>query len=210
MSQIASPIIDVAESQEADEILTMKFDTTLDHTTLIPVLRGGLPMFVAAQPLLASTSCILVRCYRKKGSNCVVVDWSGRRPFLQAPGDGRLVVLDTVIATGDTVAKLCDELWESSGRRERSVVVMCCYAAPAALVRLSRHRVVQYIVVARRAEGCDEAGYLVPTTNGDIGDKLFGEKEEYITDTVSPVVVNGQGAAMALRDAPALLERNEG
>lgn len=86
------------------------------------------------------------------------------------------VVLDTVIATGDTVAKLCDELWELSGRRERSVVVMCCYAAPAALVRLSRHPVVQYIVVARWAEGCDEAGYLVPTTNGDIGDKLFGEK----------------------------------
>lgn len=147
-------------------------------------------MFVAAQPLLASTSCVLVRCYKTKGSDCVIVDWSGRRPFPQALGDGRLVFLDTVIATGGTVAKLCDELWEMSGCRERSVVVMCCYAAPAAFVRLSRHPVVQYIAVARRAEGCNKAGYLVPTTNGDIGDKLFGEKEECTIDTVSPVVIN--------------------
>ncbi|KAF6799450.1 hypothetical protein CSOJ01_12512 [Colletotrichum sojae] len=211
MSQLASPVIDVAESQEVDEIFSvfcstssspkamqdavhlltrhvvsaaMKFDTTLDHTTLIPVLRGGLPMFT-------------------KGSDCVIVDWSGRRPFPQAPGDGRLIVLDTVIATGDTVAKLCDELWELSGRRERSVVVMCCYVAPSALVRLSRHLVVQYIVVARRAEGCDVAGYLVPTANGDIGDKLFGEKEECTTDAVSPGCYGPLGR-------PALLERNAG
>lgn len=131
-------------------------------------------MFVAAQPLLPATSCILSRCSKKKGTQDVVVEWLGRKPFPQVADDGKLVILDTIIATGDTVVKLCEELWEMSGRKPRSVVVWCCYAAPEALERVARCPVVEYVVVAKRAERCDEKGYLVPYTNGDIGDKIYG------------------------------------
>ncbi|OQD86309.1 hypothetical protein PENANT_c008G09175 [Penicillium antarcticum] len=79
-------------------------------TTMIPILRGALPMFVAAQRLLPATSCILARCSKAKGTQNVVVEWLGRRPFPAEPDDGKIVILDTIIATGDTVVKLCEEL----------------------------------------------------------------------------------------------------
>ncbi|KAJ5511564.1 Transcriptional coactivator/pterin dehydratase [Penicillium expansum] len=84
---------------------------------MIPILRGALPMFVAAQPLLPATSCILARCSKTKGTQDVVVDWLGRRPFPAESDDGKIVILDTIIATGDTVVKLCEELWEMSGKQ---------------------------------------------------------------------------------------------
>ncbi|KAL3421606.1 pterin 4 alpha carbinolamine dehydratase [Phlyctema vagabunda] len=164
-------------------------DQTLRHVTAIPILRAGMPMFVGAQGLFESCGCILARCHKKKGTQEVIVDWLGRAPFPAAVDDGRLVILDTIIATGDTIVKLCDDLWERMGSdghdnetgagcegkyQPRSVIVMTCYAAPEALEKIARHPIVQYVVVAAKADSCDAAGYLVPYTHGDMGDKLYG------------------------------------
>ena len=62
-------IVDLAKSH--DKTLTQS------PTTMIPILRGALPMFVAAQPLLPATSCILSRCSKKKSTQDVVVEWLG-------------------------------------------------------------------------------------------------------------------------------------
>ncbi|KAJ5227820.1 hypothetical protein N7489_008528 [Penicillium chrysogenum] len=71
-------------------------DQTLQPpTTMIPTLRGAL-----THPLLPATSCILARCNKTKGTQDVVVDWLGRRPFPPASDDGKIVILDTIIATG--------------------------------------------------------------------------------------------------------------
>ncbi|KAJ6143939.1 Transcriptional coactivator/pterin dehydratase [Penicillium samsonianum] len=183
---------------------------TQSPTTMIPILRGALPMFVAAQPLLPATSCILARCSKTKGTQDVVVDWLGRRPFPRESDDGKIVILDTIIATGDTVVKLCEELWEMSGKQPRSVVVLCTYAAPEALERVARCPVVEYVVVGRRAEKCDERGYLVPYTNGDIGDKIYGgvwSKEE---KTGKPVVAQGEEVQSVLSGVQNLLVENGG
>jgi 4a-hydroxytetrahydrobiopterin dehydratase len=72
---------------------------TQSSTTMIPVLRGALPMLVAVQPLLPATSCILSRCRMTKGTQDVVVDWLGRRPFPPESDDGKIVILDTIVAT---------------------------------------------------------------------------------------------------------------
>ncbi|KAJ5360868.1 Transcriptional coactivator/pterin dehydratase [Penicillium concentricum] len=180
---------------------------TQSPTTMIPILRGALPMFVAAQPLLPATSCILARCSKKKGTQDVVVDWLGRRPFPPESDDGKIVVLDTIIATGDTVVKLCEELWEMSGERPRSVVVLCTYAAPEALKRVARCPVVEYVVVGRRAEWCDERGYLVPYTNGDIGDKIYGVVWR---NNGKPVVAEGEDVKSVLSGVQSLLVENGG
>ncbi|KAK2873578.1 hypothetical protein FQN49_002265 [Arthroderma sp. PD_2] len=184
------------------------FDESLTHTTMIPVLRGALPMFAAAQPLFESTSCILVRCSKKKGTRSVVGEWLGRRPFPPEDGDGKVTILDTVIATGNTIIELCEELWVMSGKRiERSVAVLCCYAAPEALERISNHPTVEYVVVAKKAQGCDEAGYLIPYTHGDIGDKIYGRERR-----LRPVAViaDGQDAKAVLGDVEGLLIANNG
>ncbi|OQE07641.1 hypothetical protein PENVUL_c012G09608 [Penicillium vulpinum] len=187
-------------------------DTTLTQsfTTMIPILHGALPMFVAAQPLLPATSCILARCSKAKGTQDVVVDWLGRRPFPPESDDGKILVLDTIIATGDTVVKLCEELWEMSGQKSRSVVVLCTYAAPDALEKVARCPVVEYVLVGRRAERCDERGYLVPYTNGDIGDKIYGGEWSKKAKTGNIVVAAGEDMASVLLGVQSLLVENGG
>jgi 4a-hydroxytetrahydrobiopterin dehydratase len=185
-------------------------DQTLQsETTMIPILRGALPMFVAAQPLLLSTSCILARC-SKMCTQDVVVDRLGRRPFPPASDDGKIVILDRIIATGGTVIKLCEELWELSGGLPRSVVVLRVYAAPEALERVARCPVVEYVVVGRRAERCDERGYLVPYTNGDIDDKIYGGVWRKEGKTKEPVVAEGEDVQSVLSGVQRLLVENGG
>ncbi|KNG85116.1 pterin-4-alpha-carbinolamine dehydratase [Aspergillus nomiae NRRL 13137] len=183
-------------------------DPALTNPTMVPILRGALPMFVAAAPLFTNTTCILARCSKKKGTQDVIVEWPGRRPFPPAADEGKLVVLDTLVATGDTVVALCEELWAmSSGRAERSVAVLCCYAAPEALERVAACPVVEYVVVAARAERCDEAGYLVPYTHGDIGDKIYGAAWK---GAELPVVAEGEDVERVVEGVERLLVRNGG
>ncbi|KAK7923292.1 hypothetical protein PG985_007363 [Apiospora marii] len=56
-------------------------------------------------------------------------------------------------------------------------IIMSYYAAPAASQRLASHPVVEYIVVAKEAERCDDSGYLIPSTNGDIRDNIYGSRQ---------------------------------
>ncbi|KFZ01042.1 hypothetical protein V500_00903 [Pseudogymnoascus sp. VKM F-4518 (FW-2643)] len=181
------------------------FDSTLCHVAMIPILRGAMPMFVATQSMFDSCACILVRCHKRKGSNEVFVEWLGRSPFPPVADDGRLVILDTIIATGDTIVQLCDELWETSGHATRSVVIMACYAAPEALEKVAKHPIVQYVVVAQKANSCDPAGYLVPYTHGDIGDKLFGVRRQEAV-----VVAEGQDVGAVTAGIESLLMKNGG
>ena len=86
------------------------------------------------------------------------------------------MVLDTVIATGNTLSKVCDELWAMSGEKERCITVMSCYASPEGLAIVTNYPMVKGVYVGSVAETVDKNGYLVPYTNGDIGDKLFGAR----------------------------------
>ena len=150
------------------------------QVTLIPVLRAGLPMYVAASPLLPNSDTALVQCFNDKsaqGPSSVRVNWMGTSPIEAKRRDTtsmerHLVILDTILATGDTVLRLCDELSDL----EAQVTVLCCYASPQALAAIAGHEVVHSIFVAHQADTVDENGYLVPYTNGDVGDKLFGKK----------------------------------
>ena len=56
-----------------------------NKSLLIPVLRAALPMYVVAQQMLPGADTVLVRCKKEKrrgGKDSVVVDWMGRRPFI--------------------------------------------------------------------------------------------------------------------------------
>lgn len=153
------------------------------QVTLIPVLRAGLPMYVAASPAFPESDTVLVQCSKDKsahGPGSVRIEWMGTNPteaarLSAASTERRLIILDTVLATGATVLRLCDELSDVTGSK-RQVVVLCCYASPQALAAVADHHAVHSIFVAHEADTVDEHGYLVPYTNGDVGDKLFGKK----------------------------------
>lgn len=66
MMAVSAPISELPQTQTLTTLLTYAAKShnqtlTRSHTTIIPILRGALPMFVAAQPLLPATSCILAR-----------------------------------------------------------------------------------------------------------------------------------------------------
>lgn len=179
---LLSPSISTTKMQITVRSLTtqivtaaMASDNDLAHVTLIPILRGALPMYAAAQALFSTSGCVLVRCSKRKGTKDVEVEWLGRYPFPSEPDDGQIVLLDTVIATGDTILKICDELWAMGSGEERWVTVISCYASPEGLATIANHPMIKGIFVGVMAETVDENGYLVPYTSGDIGDKLYGK-----------------------------------
>ncbi|KAF2123487.1 PRTase-like protein [Dothidotthia symphoricarpi CBS 119687] len=144
--------------------------------TLVPILRGALPMYVAASQHFADPFCVLVRGFRAQEKSSVRIDWLGRRPIPLVPKNGHIVLLDTVIATGGTILKICDELMAISGSAERHVTILSCYVSPIGLAAVAKHPLVRNVIVAATAERVDEHGYVVPYP-GDVGDKLFGRAE---------------------------------
>ncbi|KAF8247313.1 PRTase-like protein, partial [Wilcoxina mikolae CBS 423.85] len=157
------------------ELLTFaqSHNPTLPHATLIPILRGGLPMYLIAQTLFPSAPCVLVRCSKLKGTDTVTVDWLGRRPCSESIEDGGILLLDTVIASGDTLVRICDEIFEANGGVPKVVTVLSCYVSPLGVQKVAKHPVVREVVVGWEAEGFDDKGLLVPYP-GDVGDKLYG------------------------------------
>lgn len=91
--------------------------------------------------------------------------------------------MDTVIATGDTIMKLMDEMnapivstGTDSKKCPRCVTILTCYISPQALARIKGHPLVKNIIIGAIAESVDSMGFIVPSTGGDIGDKLFGKE----------------------------------
>lgn len=145
--------------------------------TLVPILRGALPMYVAASQHFTAPFCVLARGVRAKENSPATIEWLGRRPFPLVPEHGHVVLLDTVIATGGTILTICDELMALSGSAERFITILSCYVSPKGLAAVAKHPLVRNVVVAAAAEGVDENGFVVPYP-GDVGDKLFGKAEK--------------------------------
>jgi 4a-hydroxytetrahydrobiopterin dehydratase len=143
--------------------------------TLVPILRGALPMYVAASRLFESPFCVLARGSRANGDAPAQVEWLGRRPFPLIPENGHILLLDTVIATGGTILSICDELMTLSGPAVRYITILSCYVSPNGLKAVAKHPLVRDVIVAASAESVDDNGYTVPFP-GDIGDKLFGKR----------------------------------
>ncbi|OCL11728.1 PRTase-like protein [Glonium stellatum] len=169
----------VVQSMTTEIIKAAKqHNPTLSHVpvTLVPILRGALPMYVAASQQFYAPSCVLVRGSRAKGEASARIEWLGRRPFPLLPENGHIVLLDTVIATGGTILKICDELMALSGSQLKYITILSCYVSPLGLAAVAKHPLVREIIVAVTAERVDENGYVVPYP-GDVGDKLFGKAE---------------------------------
>jgi len=141
------------------------------NTVLVPVLRAGLAMWPAAAEFFDYPEAILAEGVKSRQNNKSEVHF---RKLINLK-DKDLVILDPIIATGGTLVETIDYLQH---KPVGSIAVLSCYAAPQGLDSInSAHPEVQ-IVAGSLAEEVDELGYLIPPTNGDIGDKLFGREEK--------------------------------
>lgn len=143
----------------------------LDRVDLmVPIARAGLAMLPPADAATGYVNTLFAIC-RRRGSvdvNCV---WT---PPNAATRSRHAVILDVVAATGRTINVVTASLRERAPVLE-SITLLLCFATPDALETISvATEVPVCAVVGRLCDGVDAGGYVLPTTNGDAGDKLFG------------------------------------
>jgi uracil phosphoribosyltransferase len=134
---------------------------------VVPVLRAGLGMVPAIQAALPATEVAHVGLRRNEATlqadvylNRLPKDLSGRR----------VVICDPMLATGGSLAQVCDMVKE---RRASRLSVLCLIASvPGLAFFRTRHADVDVACVAVDP-GLDDRGYIVPGL-GDAGDRLFG------------------------------------
>jgi uracil phosphoribosyltransferase len=82
------------------------------------------------------------------------------------------IVLDPMLATGNSAVAAVDRLKET---HPRSIRFVCLLAAPEGIANLQRHHPDVPIYTAAIDRQLNEHGYIVPGL-GDAGDRLFGTK----------------------------------
>lgn len=172
LSEVNASRRDVQMSIKAitQELLLATFEKKpREDILLVPVLRAGLSMWDEANEFFGFPETSFVWGKKEKGTDRASVFWPKRNSI----DNKQIIVLDPIIATGDTLLQVCRTITEFSTKIS-SFKVLSCYAAPqGAQAVLDKTNNVDLVVgCVAKTVGAD--GYLIPPTNGDMGDKLFG------------------------------------
>lgn len=134
---------------------------------LVPILRAGLGLLDGVLSAMPGAEVGLAGLRRDEATfqpdwYCSVIpgDLAGRAAF----------VLDPMLATGGSLAAVCDVLHE---RGAVSITSICLLASPEGIDRITTRSPATHIVTAAVDERLDERAFIVPGL-GDAGDRLFG------------------------------------
>ena len=138
-----------------------------DEPLLVPVLRAGLGMLVAAQTLLPEAAVAFVGLRRDERSLAATQYLSTvPRSLDGAPA----IVLDPTLATGGSMVQTLDLLAESD---VGAVIVVTVIAAQPGLHTVEKAHPGVFLVTAAVDEDLDDVGLIDPGL-GDAGDRQFG------------------------------------
>ena len=134
---------------------------------LVPILRAGLGMVQAIQEVIPLTEVAHVGLRRDDATlqsdvylNRLPGDLSGRR----------VVVCDPMLATGGSLAQVCDMVAERGTER---MLALCIIASEPGLAAFEARHPAVPVYCATVDPALNEVGYIVPGL-GDAGDRLFG------------------------------------
>lgn len=134
-----------------------------------PILRAGMGFIEGMLDLVPSARVAHIGLYRDPDSLTAV------EYYFKAPSDlaERLViVVDPMLATGNTAVAAVDRLKEHGASEIRCV---CLLATPVGLANLHRHHPEVHVWTAAIDEQLNEHGYILPGL-GDAGDRLYGTR----------------------------------
>lgn len=137
---------------------------------LVPVVRAGVIMWMAANTFFRSPETSFILATKDKSARTVETVWW----LKNALQDKEILFLDTVIATSDTISAVCQKLHEKSSGLVENVHLLACFASSEAIEKIRSGNLVTSLTVASISQSVDHLGYLVPSIGGDAGDKLFG------------------------------------
>jgi len=134
-----------------------------------PVLRSGMVMLEGMLELVPAARVAHVGLYRDPATlGCVEY-------YFKAPADlpeRLVVVLDPMMATGNTAIAAADRLKEAGAKQIR---LACLLASPEGLSNFQGHHPDVPIWVAAVEQRLDDQGYILPGL-GDAGDRMYGTR----------------------------------
>jgi uracil phosphoribosyltransferase len=134
-----------------------------------PILRAGMGFIEGMLDLVPSGRIAHIGLYRDPDSLAAV------EYYFKAPSDlaERLViVVDPMLATGNTAVAAVDRLKEQGATELRFV---CLLATPVGLANLHRHHPEVRVWTAAIDAQLNDHGYILPGL-GDAGDRLYGTR----------------------------------
>lgn len=136
---------------------------------LISILRAGNGLLDGVLDLIPSARVGFVGLYRNEETLQPV------QYYFKVPKDidqRRLIVVDPMLATGNSAVAAIDLLKESGASQ---ITFLCLLAAPEGVARLNDAHPDVHIVTAAVDSHLNEVGYIVPGL-GDAGDRMYGTK----------------------------------
>ncbi len=137
--------------------------------TLISILRAGDGILSGFLKIVPSARIGHIGLYRDP-KTLLAVEYYFKIPA--DPTDRDAIVVDPMLATGNSAVAAVDRLKE---RKPRSVKFVCLLAAPEGIKTLHEAHPDVPIWCAAIDEKLNEKGYILPGL-GDAGDRLFGTK----------------------------------
>ncbi len=138
-------------------------------TVFVVIMRAGSGFLDGMLEVVPGARVGHVGLYRDP-KTLVAVEYYFKMPHEMHERDA--VVLDPMLATGNSAVAAVDRLKET---KPRSIRFVSLVAAPEGIDNLQRHHPDVPIYTAAVDRGLNEHGYIVPGL-GDAGDRLFGTK----------------------------------
>lgn len=138
-----------------------------DEILLMPILRAGLGMAEALGGILPNARVGHIGMFRNEET------LEPQPYYLRVPpgvGKASVVIVDPMLATGNSAVFAIDQLKEAGARRLRLV---CLVGAPEGVARVGAAHPDIPIFLAAIDDGLNERGYIVPGL-GDAGDRYYG------------------------------------
>jgi uracil phosphoribosyltransferase len=134
-----------------------------------PVLRSGMGMLDGMLELAPAARVAHVGLYRDPATlNCVEY-------YFKAPADLAervVVIVDPMLATGNTAIAAVDRLMEAGARQIR---MACLLASPEGISKFQGHHPGVHVWTAAVDERLNDHGYILPGL-GDAGDRMYGTR----------------------------------
>jgi uracil phosphoribosyltransferase len=138
-----------------------------DYLVLAPVLRAGLVLCEAAQPLVPNARIYHIGL-RRDEKTLLPETYYERIPE-SLPPESRVLVLDPMLATGGST---CAAVSLFARLNVAEIQVVCFVAAPEGIKKVQSAFPQVKIITASVDHQLNEHGYIVPGL-GDAGDRLF-------------------------------------
>jgi len=153
--RVTTPLAEMTGQQFADRIV------------VVPVLRAGLAMLMAAQDLLIDVSVGFMGLERDEETAVA------REYYRNMPDDLAsqwVIVLDPMLATGGSLDGTVCALKDKGAQR---ITLLCIVSAPEGIQRVTENHPDVTLITAAVDERLDANKFIVPGL-GDFGDRYFG------------------------------------